>query len=218
MVIPQIIDFIFHIDKYLSLILENFGAFSYVILFLIIFLETGFVITPFLPGDSLLFVTGALAAIGKLSIALLFFILAAAAIFGDTANYWIGSFFGEKVFSKSALFRKDYLEKTKSFFKKHGGKTIIFARFIPIIRTFAPFVAGVGKMNYLRFLSFNVIGGLLWVALFVFAGYFFGTIPFVKNNLSWFIIGIILLSISPAIYRYLMNRAKKDKQKIKTIR
>lgn len=205
-----VLDFIIHIDKYVWLILQNYGHYAYVILFLVILLETGLVITPFLPGDSLIFIAGSFAATGALNIMLLFFILAFAAIAGDTMNYWIGNFFGEKVFSKSVLFRKDYLEKTKTFYRKHGGKTIILARFIPIIRTFAPFVAGVGKMNYIRFLSFNVVGGIIWVALFAFGGYFFGTIPFVQDNLGWLVWAIILTSLVPAIYEYIAHKSEKN--------
>lgn len=207
--ISILIDFIIHIDKYVGLILQNYGAFSYAILFLVIFLETGLVITPFLPGDSLIFVAGSFAATGAINIMLLFFVLAFAAIIGDSINYWIGSFFGEKVFAKSILFRKDYLEKTKQFYRKHGGKTIILARFIPIIRTFAPFVAGVGKMDYARFLSFNVVGGAIWVALFTFGGYFFGTIPFVQDNLGWLVWIIIFISIVPIIYEYIVHKLRK---------
>ncbi len=207
--ISILFDFLIHIDKYVGIILQNYGALSYAILFLIIFLETGLVITPFLPGDSLIFVAGSFAATGAIDVILLFFILAFAAILGDTVNYWIGSFFGEKVFMKSILFRRDYLQKTKEFYRKHGGKTIILARFIPIIRTFAPFVAGIGKMNYVRFLSFNVVGGIIWVALFTFAGYFFGTIPFVQDNLGWFVWIIIALSVVPVIYEYIQHKLKK---------
>jgi membrane-associated protein len=208
-VITQIIDFIIHIDKYVGLILQNYGSFSYLVLFAIIFLETGLVITPFLPGDSLIFIAGSFAANGAINLMLLFFILAAAAILGDTVNYWIGSFFGEKVFSKSILFKKEYLERTKAFYKKHGGKTIILARFIPFIRTFAPFVAGVGKMNYPRFLSFNVVGGIIWVALFTFGGYFFGTIPFVQNNLGWLVWIIVFSSLLPVAYEYIKHKLKQ---------
>jgi membrane-associated protein len=206
--ISSLFNFFVHIDKYLGAILQSYGPLSYAILFIIIFLETGLVITPFLPGDSLIFVAGTFAASGAINITLLFFVLAFAAIIGDSFNYWIGSFFGEKVFAKSKLFRKDYLEKTKKFYREHGGKTIILARFIPIIRTFAPFVAGVGKMEYLRFLSFNVIGATIWVALFTFGGYFFGTIPVVKDNLGWLVWVIILTSFVPVIYEYLKNKLR----------
>jgi len=200
------IDFILHIDKHLSTIISNYGIFSYLILFLIIFAETGFVITPFLPGDSLIFVAGAFAAKGSFNILLLFFILALAAILGDTLNYWLGSYFGEKVFTKSRFFKKDYLDRTNAFYQKHGGKTIILARFVPIVRTFAPFVAGVGKMDYLKFLSFNVVGGIIWVALFAFGGYYFGMIPFVEENLTIVIFVIIFLSIIPSVIEFFKAR------------
>ena len=203
------IDFVLHIDKYLGLILQDYGALSYLILFLIIFFETGIVITPFLPGDSLIFIAGAFAAAGAINVLLLFFVLTFAAIIGDSVNYWIGGFLGEKFFEKSVFFRKDYLTKTKAFYKKHGGKTIIIARFIPIIRTFAPFVAGIGKMDYLRFLSFNVVGGTIWVALFIFAGYFFGAIPFVQDNLNWIVWTIIFISILPVIFEFIRHKMKK---------
>jgi membrane-associated protein len=212
-ILSQLIDFIIHIDKYLGLILQNYGALSYLILFLIIFIETGVVIMPFLPGDSLLFIAGTFASSGLINIALLFFVLLFAAIIGDSVNYWVGSFLGEKFFEKSRFFRKDYLDRTKLFYKKHGGKTIILARFIPIIRTFAPFVAGVGKMDYPRFLSFNVLGATAWVALFTFAGYFFGTIPFVQDNLNWLVWVIILTSILPVIYEYIEYKIKAHKKR-----
>ena len=208
-IISALIDFIFHIDKYMGTIIGNYGALSYLVLFLIIFLETGLVITPFFPGDSLIFVAGTFAANGWLNIFLLFFVLAFAAILGDTVNYWIGSFFGENVFAKNRLFKKEYLDYTKAFFKEHGGKTIIIARFIPIVRTFAPFVAGVGKMNYVRFLSFNVTGATIWVALCVFGGYFFGSIPWVKDNLSIMVWLIVFSSVIPFIYEYFYMKNHK---------
>ncbi len=207
--IKNFFDFIFHIDKYINIIIQNYGNIAYFILFLIIFLETGFVLTPFLPGDSLIFIIGTFAAYGNLNITLLFIILTTAAILGDTVNYWIGNFFGEKVFSKSRFFKQEYLARTKEFYKKHGGKTIIIARFIPIIRTFAPFVAGIGNMKYLRFLSFNVIGGISWVAIFLFAGYFFGTIPLIKENLTLITFLIILISLIPSL-KEIYNMKKKN--------
>ncbi len=205
----NIIDFIFHIDIYISDIIKIFGPLSYLILFLIIFLETGLVITPFLPGDSLLFVIGAFSAQGSFNVILMFFLLTAAAIIGDSLNYAIGNYFGEKVFEKSRLFKKEYLEKTKQFYRKYGGKTIFLGRFIPIIRTFAPFVAGVGKMPYPRFLAFNVIGGIVWVALFLFAGYLFGEIPIVKENFGISVIAIIIASTIPILIGFIKNIINK---------
>jgi membrane-associated protein len=195
-----------HIDGYLGALVENYGVFIYPLLFLVIFCETGLVITPFLPGDSLIFAAGTFAGTGALNIAVLFALFAGAAIIGDSVNYFIGSYFGENVFAKSRFFKKEYLQKTKDFYKKYGGKTIVIARFIPIIRTFAPFVAGVGKMDYRKFIMFNVAGGLLWVIIFLFAGYFFGSIPLVKNNLSIVIIAIMILSVTPVVWEYLKHK------------
>ena len=205
-VVLKLFDFIIHIDKYLGSIIQNYGIFSYLMLFLIIFLETGLVITPFLPGDSLIFVSGTFAAKNLINVYLLFLVLIIAAILGDTVNYWIGNYFGENVFIKSKFFKKEYLDKTKEFYNKYGGKTIIIARFIPIIRTFAPFVAGVGKMEYLKFLSFNVIGGVGWVGIFLFGGYFFGNIKFVQDNLSLVVLAIIIVSLIPPVIEVLKRR------------
>ena len=202
------IDFILHIDKYIGSFIANFGVLTYLILFAIIFLETGFVIAPFLPGDSLLFVAGTFAAQGFMNVMLLFVLLCLAAITVDSLNYWIGNYFGERIFSGNFLFKREYLERTKKFYEKHGGKTIIMARFVPIIRTFAPFVAGVGKMNYARFFGFNIIGGIAWVAIFLFSGYFFGAIPFVEKNLTLFIFLIIFISILPPIFEYFRHTKK----------
>jgi membrane-associated protein len=177
-------------------------------LFSIIFFETGLVLTPFLPGDSLIFITGTIAAQGLLNLFLLFFLLCAAAILGDSLNYSIGKYFGEKI-EANRFFKKKYLEMTQKFYEEHGGKTIILARFIPIIRTFAPFVAGISKMEYTRFLSFNVVGGIVWVALFLFSGYYFGLIPFVQNNLTLIVIGVIILSFLPPVFEYLRSRKKR---------
>ncbi len=208
--IKTIIDFILHLDKYLDLIVKNFGAFTYALLFLIIFAETGLVITPFLPGDSLLFAVGTFAAIGSLNVLLLFFLLSAAAILGDSLNYSIGKFLGKKAIEHETRFiKKEYIDKTHSFYEKYGTKTIVLARFVPIVRTFAPFVAGVGKMNYIKFLTYNVIGGVLWVATFVFGGYFFGNIPIIKNNFSIVILIIIFLSFVPAIIGFWRHRKNK---------
>lgn len=209
--IGKLIDFILHLDRHLGSLIQNFGFWTYFVLFFVIFLETGFVVTPFLPGDSLLFAAGAFAAIGALNPFVLLIILSAAAILGDTANYWIGHFIGPKVFQreKSRFFRREYLDRTHEFYEKYGAETIIIARFVPIIRTFAPFVAGIGRMSYGRFLSYNVIGGILWVALFVFGGYFFGNVPFIKKNFSLVIIAIILISLMPAVHEFWRQKRKK---------
>jgi len=211
--IKQIIDIFIHLDKHLNEIIQTFGFWTYFILFVVIFCETGLVVTPFFPGDSLLFAAGALASIGSLKVEWLFIVLSLAAIAGDTVNYQIGYFIGPKVFQRqdSRFFKNEYLERTHRFYEKHGGKTIILARFIPIIRTFAPFVAGVGTMTYLRFLSFNVIGGVLWCAIFVFGGYYFGNIPFVKKNFSLVIMAIIFMSILPGIIGYLRNKFNRSR-------
>jgi membrane-associated protein len=203
----RLLDFVLHLDKYLRSLIQTYGLWTYLILFAFIFLETGLVVTPFLPGDSLLFAAGTFAAARALNVLWLFGLLSAAAIGGDTVNYWIGYFVGPKVFhrEKSRIFRKEYLERTHRFYEKYGAETIIIARFVPIIRTFAPFVAGIGRMSYWRFISYNVIGGIGWVALFVFGGFFFGNIPFVKRNFSLVIIAIIIISSIPAgveLYRH----------------
>ena len=213
--IGYLIDVVLHLDKYLVMVINYFGAFTYVILFVVIFCETGLVVTPFLPGDSLLFAAGALAALGDMNVLALFLVLAAAAILGDTVNYWIGHYIGAKMFNSNnrilkRLLKKEYLERTQAFYDKHGGKTILLARFIPIIRTFAPFVAGIGRMRYGYFITYNVTGGLLWTSLFVFVGYFFGNLEFVKTNFSLVIIAIILISISPAIIEYLRSKNKTN--------
>ena len=210
MIITQFIDYFLHLDKYLGELIANYGLFVYAILFLIIFLETGLVVTPILPGDSLLFAAGALAALGSLNVSLVFVLLAFAAILGDTVNYWIGHYLGAKVFKKNSFFfKKEYLDQTAEFFRKYGKKTIVIARFAPIIRTFAPFIAGMCVMNYPTFISYNIIGGLLWVALFVFGGYFFGNIPIVKENFSLVILAIIILSILPIVIEYIKTRNHK---------
>jgi len=203
------VDYFIHIDEYLNVAVDNYGVLIYVILFLIIFLETGFVVTPFLPGDSLLFAAGAIAAIGSLSSVTLFVLLSIAAIIGDSVNYWIGKFVGPRVFKReSRFFKREYLDRTKDFYKTYGKKTIILARFVPIIRTFAPFVAGIGKMHYPTFLTYNVVGGIFWVALFVFGGFFFGNIPLVKENFEWVILLIIFFSILPIITEYIRSKRK----------
>ena len=210
------VDFVLHLDEYLAMIIGQFGLWTYLILFLVIFMETGFVVTPFLPGDSLLFAAGAIAAASKLNPVMMFFILAGAAILGDTVNYWIGHYIGPRVFSGKVRFlKKEYLDRTHAFYEKHGGKTIFLARFIPIIRTFAPFVAGVGKMSYGYFLSYNVLGGLVWTALFISAGYYFGSLPFVKENFSLVIIAIVVISVLPAVYEYLKEKRKGPQESSK---
>ncbi len=204
-------DFIIHFDKYLELIIHQFGYLTYAILFIIIFAETGFVVTPFLPGDSLLFVAGTLSARGFIHIWLLYFSLLVAAIAGDTVNYWIGHFIGPKVFQKkkSKIFNPEYLEKTRKFFDKYGAKTIILARFVPIVRTFAPFVAGVGSMHYRQFIIYNIAGGFIWVTLFVFGGYFLGGLPIIQENFDKAIIAIVLLSLAPPAYEFVKARREK---------
>ena len=211
--IIDLINFILHIDIYVGTIIQSYGVLTYLILFLIIFLETGIVVTPFLPGDSLIFVAGAFSAQGYLNPLLLFFTLAIAAILGDSLNYWIGKFFGDKV-SSWKFVKKEYIQKTEEFYEAHGGKTIILARFVPIIRTFAPFVAGIGKMNYSKFLVYNIIGGVAWVFLFLFGGYLFGEIPFVEKNLTLVIFIIIFISILPPIIEYIRIKRKKAVEKV----
>ena len=209
--IKYLIDLFLHLDKHLNEIILQYGVVTYGILFLVIFAETGFVFTPFLPGDSLLFAAGTFAAIGSFNIHLLFLILSIAAIIGDSVNYWIGHYIGMKLFEKNNRFlKKEYLERTHKFYEKHGGKTIILARFIPIIRTFAPFVAGVGAMTYTKFIAYNIIGGIAWCAAFIYGGYFFGNLSFVKNNFSFVIMAIILISVLPIFIEYFRHRLSKS--------
>lgn len=210
------IDFILHLDNHIVELVNNYGVFVYVILFLIVFCETGLVVVPFLPGDSLLFMAGALSVNGTLNVGIVFVIFVAAAILGDALNYQIGKHFGARVEkSKSPRFiKKENLEKTQEFFQRHGAKTIVIARFVPIIRTFAPFLAGAGHMRYARFFGYNVVGAVLWVATFVLAGYLFGNIPFIKNNLTLIVIGMILLTLVP-IGIYKINDMIKVKRKTK---
>jgi len=202
------IDIVLHLDKYLQVLIQNYGVWIYLILFLIIFCETGLVVTPFLPGDSLLFVAGTLAATGNMEVHTLFLILVAASFLGDNTNYWIGRFFGPRMFSRegSLLLNPKHLERTQGFYDRHGGKTIVIARFVPIVRTFAPFVAGIGRMMYPRFLAFAFAGAIFWIGSLVYAGYFFGNIPWVKNNLSLVIIGIVIVSILPGIVEFLRRK------------
>ncbi|MDP4031153.1 MAG: DedA family protein [Candidatus Beckwithbacteria bacterium] len=191
-------EFLLHIDRYLVQITADYGGLTYLILFLIVFAETGFVFTPFLPGDSLLFAAGALASLGSLNVAGLLVLLWLAAFLGDTVNYWIGHFFGKKIIAHPKLpLNREHLAKAQKFYDKHGGKTIFLARFIPIVRTFAPFVAGIGKMEYKRFITFNATGGITWVAGFTLMGYFFGNLPWVKANFSLVVLAIIFLSVMP---------------------
>jgi len=209
--IKFLFDLVLHLDKYLNLIITSFGMWTYLILFVVIFIETGLVVTPFLPGDSLLFAAGAFAGLGSLNVEILFFSLMIAAILGDTANYWIGHYIGPKVFTTESRFlKREYLERTQAFYEKHGGKTIFLARFIPIIRTFAPFVAGVGKMRYGYFITYNIVGGIVWTATFIFGGYFFGNLDIVKNNFSLVIIAIIVISVIPAVVEAIKGRKKPD--------
>lgn len=210
-----LIDFVLHIDVHLAELIMVYGVWVYAILFVIIFCETGLVVTPFLPGDSLLFVAGALAAMpaNEINVHFIVLILIIAAILGDASNYVIGRFFGEKLFSNphSRIFKQSYLEKTHNFYKKHGGKTIILARFVPVIRTFAPFVAGMGHMSYRNFALFNVVGGVVWVVLFSYAGYFFGGLDIVQENLELLIVLIIFVSILPGVVEVLRNKYKSKK-------
>ncbi len=209
--IKTFFDIFMHLDKHLGAVIQAYGIWTYLILFLIIFCETGLVITPILPGDSLLFAAGAFAALGALDVMWLFVLLTIAAIAGDTLNYWIGSYMGPKIFHKEKVrfLNREYLDRTHRFYEKHGGKTIIIARFMPIIRTFAPFVAGIGKMTYFHFISYNVVGGIVWIAAFVFGGFFFGNIPAVKRNFTLVILAIIFLSILPGIIAFLRHRFRK---------
>lgn len=212
-VIRIIIDFVLHIDQHLSEIIRDYRVWTYLILFIIIFAETGFVVTPFLPGDSLLFAAGALIGIGDtgLNIYLLAVLLFIAAVAGDSLNYEIGKHYGIKAFSgKIPFLKQEYLTKTQDFFTKHGGKTIIYARFVPIVRTFAPFVAGLGEMNYKRFASFNVVGAFLWIVIFLFLGFFFGNIPIIQKNFSLVILAIIIISVLPPVIEILKSKFKKQ--------
>jgi membrane-associated protein len=211
--ITFLIDLFLHLDKHLAEIVQSFGVWTYLLLFVVVFCETGLVVTPFLPGDSLLFAAGALAAVASedLNVILLWIILFVAAVAGDTVNYWIGHYIGPRAFKiNNRFFKREYLDRTQAFYDKHGGKTIFLARFIPFIRTFAPFVAGIGTMRYGYFFTYNIVGGFVWTALFLAAGYFFGNISFVKNNFSLVIIAIILISIMPGIVEYLRARKKPD--------
>ena len=210
-IIGELIGIFLHLDKHLNIVIQNYGIWTYLIIFLIVFCETGLVITPLLPGDSLLFAAGSFAGMGMLDVGLLFLLLSGAAILGDSVNYYIGSRMGPKVFQKenSRIFKKEYLEKTRRFYEKYGGKTIILARFVPIVRTFAPFVAGVGTMSYRRFAAFNIAGGILWVGIFVFGGYYLGGLPIVKQNFSIVILAVIFISILPGIVSLFQGHSRR---------
>ncbi|HTX78822.1 MAG TPA: DedA family protein [Longilinea sp.] len=209
-IISFLIDFVLHLDRYLGLIIQDVGMWTYAVLFFVIFIETGLVVTPFLPGDSLLFAAGAFCALGVLDVKLLFILMALAAIAGDTANYWIGRKVGPAVFTTgSRWFKKEYLDRTHAFFEKHGGISIFLARFIPIIRTFIPFVAGIGEMRYGYFITYNVLGGVIWTALFSFGGYFFGNLPIVRDHFSLVIIAIVVISVMPAVVELIKSRRKQ---------
>lgn len=206
----QILNIFLHVDEQLVSLVSSYGAWTYGILFSIIFMETGLVVTPFLPGDSLIFAAGALSAGGSLSIVWTYVLLITAAFLGDTVNYWIGHYIGPKAFEGNRkLLKKEYLEKAQKFYDKHGGAAIVLARFVPIVRTFAPFVAGVSKMNYTHFIAYNIIGGIIWVSLFLFMGFFFGNLPWVKHNFEYLIVVIVLISVVPMIYE--AYKAKMDK-------
>jgi len=214
--ILSIFNFILHIDVHLGEIISQYGTLAYLILFGIIFAETGFVFTPFLPGDSLLFAAGAFAALGHFEIIWLLLLLWLAAFSGDTVNYWIGHFFGQKIIDNPRLpIKQEHIDKTKAFYQKYGGKTIFLARFVPIVRTFAPFVAGIGKMQYKKFITFSISGSFTWVGLFVFMGYFFGNIPQIKHNFSLAIMGIIVISVMPIVIEFVkakLNRRKTEEE------
>ena len=207
-------DLLVHLDRHLAALLQQYGAWVYLLLFAIIFCETGLVVTPFLPGDSLLFIAGALAAGGGIDVHVLALVLVAAAVLGNTVNYSVGRFIGPKVFQweDSRFFNKRALERAHAFYEKHGGKTIIITRFVPVLRTFAPFVAGIARMTYLNFTAYNVAGALAWVLLLLYAGYWFGNVPFVKENLTWVILGIIAVSLLPLAFEYLRHRLNNGKR------
>jgi membrane-associated protein len=202
------LDVILHLDKHLDVVIRTYGLWTHLLLFLIIFCETGLVVTPILPGDSLLFAAGTFAALGSLNLTWVIVSLTVAAVAGDTVNYWIGNLVGPKVFSRktSRFFKREYLERTHQFYEKYGGKTIIIARFVPIIRTFAPFVAGIGSMTYIRFIAYNIVGGVGWIMILVLAGYFFGNVPVVRRNFSLVILAIIILSILPGVIEFVRQR------------
>ena len=213
--IIYISDFFIHLDRYLGVIIQAFGNWTYVIFFLVIFCETGLVVTPFLPGDSLLFGLGTFAALGLLEIEWLLILLSIAAVAGNMVNYAIGQFVGPKVFHKENVrfLNKEYLDRTHRFYEKHGGKTIVIARFIPIIRTFAPFVAGIGNMTYTRFTLYNVLGSIAWVTIFIAGGYYFGNLPVVKRNFTLVIFAIIIISVLPIVFEYIRQRSRPSRER-----
>lgn len=211
--IAYFVDLFINLDEHLNLVIQTYGTGTYLLLFAIIFMETGLVVTPFLPGDSLLFAAGTFAGLGSLNVVLLFLLLTTAAIIGDTVNYWVGHFIGPRAFGGNIRFlKKEYLERTHEFYERHGGKTIILARFIPIIRTFAPFVAGIGKMSYGHFIAYNVIGGIAWVAIFTFGGYFFGNLRFVQENFTFVVLAIIIISVLPGVYEFARERFRPSRR------
>ena len=207
--LAQFVDIVLNLDKHLTWLVQNYGAYVYAILFAIIFCETGLVVTPFLPGDSLLFVAGTLAATGHMDVHGLFAALATASFLGDNTNYWIGRYTGPRIFRshEARLLNRTHLDRTRLFYERHGGKTIVIARFMPIVRTFAPFVAGIGRMNYGQFMAYSLAGSVFWISFFVYGGYLFGNIPLIKQNLTWFIIGIVLLSVMPGAIGWLRSRS-----------
>jgi len=216
-ILKGLLDFILHLDKHLSPIIQEYGAWTYLLLFAIVFCETGLVVTPILPGDSLLFAAGAFAATGSLSIWVLIGVLTAAAILGDTANYWIGHFLGHRLLNaRRRVIKPEHLAYTHEFFEKYGGKTVIIARFVPIVRTFAPFVAGLGSMSYGRFMAYNAVGGVAWVLLCTVAGYLFGNLPFVRENFSVVVLAIIFVSLLPAVWEILQARKRARRASLPT--
>ena len=213
--ISGFVDLILHLDAHLDQILRDFGLWCYVLFFLVIFAETGLVVTPILPGDSLLFALGTFAARGSLSLTLVFVLLAAAAVLGDSTNYTVGKYFGSMILRRQGAWflKKEHIERTHKFYEKYGSKTIVLARFMPIIRTIAPFVAGVGKMSYAKFLTYNMAGGVLWIALFVFGGYRFGNIPVVKRNFTVVIFAIVIISVMPAVIEFVKETRRKSHER-----
>lgn len=207
-IVQNLIEIFLHLDRHLGELTAHYGTFTYAILFLVIFAETGFVFTPFLPGDSLLFAMGTLAALGSLNVYFCFFLVVTAALTGDNINYWVGHFLGEKIITKNSgrFIKKEYLDKTHAYFEKYGGKTIIIARFVPIVRTFTPFTAGIARMNYGKFIIYSVTGAILWSGFLVFVGYFFGNLPFIKKNFSLAILAVIFISLLPAIIEIIRTK------------